>query len=188
MTSQAIPLRDREISQYEQRNTLDVACQGRWCCRMQLAWYHPPPIATVLRRGNRSRSRHRPMRSDNVHAVHTVEVVNGPKNEPLPGHHREPLPLRNRAVDRVGRSLTKVWPPSGHDLGKSQLGGHTSNRSTRCEKTQYSVFFSPGVGIGYLPSASACTGAGESMVNLSTPGAYSSSELRISSYVISSPV
>ena len=42
-------------------------------------------------------------------------------------------------------------------------------------RAQYSVFFlSPGMGMGYMPSASACTGAGESIVNLSTPGAYSS--------------
>ena len=39
----------------------------------------------------------------------------------------------------------------------------------------------PGSGIGYLPLASARSGGGESIVNLSTPGAYSWSELSISS-------
>ena len=46
----------------------------------------------------------------------------------------------------------------------------------------------PGMGWGYLPSLLAVTGAGESMVNLSTPGANSWSQLSMSSKVISWPV
>ncbi len=54
---------------------------------------------------------------------------------------------------------------------------------------QYSrLVMIPGCGTGYLPSGPACTGAGESIVSLSTPGAYSWSELSISSNVISLPV
>ncbi len=40
--------------------------------------------------------------------------------------------------------------------------------------SQYSRFvFRPGIGTGYLPSASGCSGAGESSVSLSSPGANS---------------
>src|SRR5688572_27804151 len=50
--------------------------------------------------------------------------------------------------------------------------------------TSYSCFLViPGIGIGYLPSGPAGSGAGESIVNLSTPGANSWSELRKSSKV-----
>mgnify|MGYP001810667082 CR=1 FL=1 len=46
----------------------------------------------------------------------------------------------------------------------------------------------PGTGCGYLPSASACKGAGESFVSLSTLGANSCSWPSISSHVMMRPV
>lgn len=54
---------------------------------------------------------------------------------------------------------------------------------------QYSrLVFRPGSGTGYLPSLSACTGAGLSIVSLSAFGAYSCSWLSMSSSVTSCPV
>ena len=43
----------------------------------------------------------------------------------------------------------------------------------------------PGMGMGYFPSSSDFTGGGESIIHLSASGAYSTSELSISSNVIS---
>jgi hypothetical protein len=47
--------------------------------------------------------------------------------------------------------------------------------------SQYSLFLIPGIGAGYFPSLSACTGAAEAIVHVSIPAAISWSEFSASS-------
>src|SRR5579863_4196830 len=76
-------------------------------------------------------------------------------------------------------------------LGAWQLSRMTigMNHGARSLSTQYSREVTiPGCGTGYRPSASATSGAGESMVNLSVFGDISKSQLSIWSNVTSRPV
>src|SRR6185503_14735901 len=77
----------------------------------------------------------------------------------------------------------------------SGIGSLLGSASTRAQlfpgsqPNQYSRFpLNPGIGTGYLPSASATTGGFESIVHLSIPGAYSIGCSSISVYVTSWPV
>jgi len=99
------------------------------------------------------------------------------RNEPF-----VPLLRNNRVLTRAELALRSATQrPS---VAQAALDRKSDNRHSPCANRtdQYSVvFLIPGMGIGYLPSASATSGGGESIVNLSTPGAYSSGELSISS-------
>src|SRR5205823_10708213 len=99
------------------------------------------------------------------------------------GHHVD-CAAQERVVQPS--ALRPVHRAGGHDLG---FWGAAYRRLVAFNQPQNSRFFLiPGSGMGYLPLASARSGAGESIVNLSAPGAYSWSELSISSKVISWPV
>ena len=100
-----------------------------------------------------------------------------------PGRIPAPHGMRNeRFTDPDGYPEKKQGRPNADGLVVASL----KMRPDDAGSSQYSRFFlRPGSGTGYRPFASGCTGAGESAVNLSRPGAISWSLLSMSSKVIS---